>query len=178
MYNPDRSYCTLYSSGVSPSSAVMWLAFLHCTSMCVSLGLRPCHRGRLSRRSRPSRLRLDMAPSVLWGKYRDSASSWVVVVSFHFLSKSLFTKRLIIRCHAVGATTVLLIKPQISKEIRVNHATSKSGKQIKNSVDLVLKRSIPTERPPLVGEVSHNFCRYRVLRGQRNEFPRPLICIF
>jgi hypothetical protein len=32
-----------------------------------------------------------------------------------------------------------------------------------------------TERPPLVGEVSANFWGLRVLRGQRNEFPRPLI---
>jgi hypothetical protein len=27
-----------------------------------------------------------------------------------------------------------------------------------NSVALVRKRTIPTERPPLVGEVSDNFC--------------------
>jgi hypothetical protein len=27
-----------------------------------------------------------------------------------------------------------------------------------NSVALVIKRTIPTERPPLVGEVSANFC--------------------
>jgi hypothetical protein len=29
---------------------------------------------------------------------------------------------------------------------------------IKNSVALVCKRTIPTERPPFVGEVSANFC--------------------
>jgi hypothetical protein len=29
---------------------------------------------------------------------------------------------------------------------------------INNSVALVHKRTIPTERPPLVGEVSANFC--------------------
>jgi hypothetical protein len=46
-----------------------------------------------------------------------------------------------------------------------------------NSVAIVRKRTIPTERPPLVGEVSANFCGYRVLRGQRNEFPRPLISV-
>jgi hypothetical protein len=38
-----------------------------------------------------------------------------------------------------------------------------------NSVALVRKRTIPTERPPLVGEVSANFSGQRVLRGQRNE---------
>jgi hypothetical protein len=47
-----------------------------------------------------------------------------------------------------------------------------------NSVAVVRKRTIPTERPPLVGEVSANLCGYRVLRGQRNEFPRPLISFF
>jgi hypothetical protein len=42
-----------------------------------------------------------------------------------------------------------------------------------NSVVLVRKRTIPTERPPHVGEVSANFCGYRVSRGQRNGSPRP-----
>jgi hypothetical protein len=37
-----------------------------------------------------------------------------------------------------------------------------------NSVALVRERTIPTERPPLVGEVSAKFCGYRVLRGQRD----------
>jgi hypothetical protein len=46
-----------------------------------------------------------------------------------------------------------------------------------NTVALVRKRTIPTERPPLVGEVSANFCGKRVLRGQSNEFPRPLISV-
>jgi hypothetical protein len=32
-------------------------------------------------------------------------------------------------------------------------------------------RTIPTERPPLVGEVSANFSGWRVSRGQRNESP-------
>jgi hypothetical protein len=30
-----------------------------------------------------------------------------------------------------------------------------------------------TERPPLVGEISANFCGKRVSHGQRNRFPRP-----
>jgi hypothetical protein len=46
------------------------------------------------------------------------------------------------------------------------------------SVALVRKRTIPSEPPPLVGEVSVNFCGLRVLRGQRNKSPRPLISIF
>jgi hypothetical protein len=36
------------------------------------------------------------------------------------------------------------------------------------SVALVRKRTILTERPPLVDEVSANFCRQRVPRGQRD----------
>jgi hypothetical protein len=36
------------------------------------------------------------------------------------------------------------------------------------SVALVCEQTVLTERPPLVGEVSANFCRYRVLHGQRN----------
>jgi hypothetical protein len=51
-------------------------------------------------------------------------------------------------------------------------------KSVLNSVALVCKRTIPTERPPLVGEVSGNICGYRVLRGQHNEFPWPLISVF
>jgi hypothetical protein len=43
---------------------------------------------------------------------------------------------------------------------------------------LIRKRTMPTERPPLVGEVSANFCGYRVSRDQRNGFPRPLISVF
>jgi hypothetical protein len=42
-----------------------------------------------------------------------------------------------------------------------------------NSVALVREGTIPTERPPLVGEVSSNFCLYRVPRGQRNGSLRP-----
>jgi hypothetical protein len=47
-----------------------------------------------------------------------------------------------------------------------------------NSVALVRKRTIPTERPPLVGEFSASLCEQRVLRGQRNAIPRPLISVF
>jgi hypothetical protein len=40
-----------------------------------------------------------------------------------------------------------------------------------NSVALVRERIIPTELPLLFGEVSANFCGWKVLRGQRNGFP-------
>jgi hypothetical protein len=46
-----------------------------------------------------------------------------------------------------------------------------------NSVAVVRKRTIPTERPQLVGEISANLWRKRVLCGQRNEFPRLLISV-
>jgi hypothetical protein len=36
-----------------------------------------------------------------------------------------------------------------------------------NSVAWVYERNILTEKPPLIGEVSTNFCRQRVSRGQR-----------
>jgi hypothetical protein len=38
----------------------------------------------------------------------------------------------------------------------------------KNSMIWVRERTIPTERPPLVGEVIANFCGKRVPRGQRD----------
>jgi hypothetical protein len=38
---------------------------------------------------------------------------------------------------------------------------------------LMKKKTILTGRPPLVGEVSANFCGYRVPRGQRDGFLRP-----
>jgi hypothetical protein len=47
-----------------------------------------------------------------------------------------------------------------------------------NSVALVRKRTIPTERPPHDDEVSANFCGYRVSRGQRNGSPQLLISVF
>jgi hypothetical protein len=43
---------------------------------------------------------------------------------------------------------------------------------------VVRKRNIPTERPPLLNEVNANLCEQKELRGQRNEFPRPLISVF
>jgi hypothetical protein len=43
----------------------------------------------------------------------------------------------------------------------------------KISVALARERTMPTERPPHVGEVSANFCRQRMSHGQRNGSPRP-----
>jgi hypothetical protein len=48
-----------------------------------------------------------------------------------------------------------------------------SNGQTKHSVALVRERTIPTERQPLLGEVSANFCRQRVSRGQRDGSPQP-----
>ena len=46
------------------------------------------------------------------------------------------------------------------------------------SVALVRERTIPTERPPPVGEVSATFAGRGVSRGQRNGSPRPLNSVF
>jgi hypothetical protein len=65
------------------------------------------------------------------------------------------------------------------EDIHINTRIILIKKQRKtNSVALVLKRTIPTERPPLVGEVSANFSGKRASRGQRNESPRPFISVF
>jgi hypothetical protein len=48
------------------------------------------------------------------------------------------------------------------------HNTTTTTTTTNNSVDLVLERTIPTKRPPLVGEVIASFCGKRVLRGQLN----------
>jgi hypothetical protein len=42
-----------------------------------------------------------------------------------------------------------------------------------NSVVVIRDRTIPTERQPLIGEVSSKVCEQRVSRGQRNGSPRP-----
>jgi hypothetical protein len=42
-----------------------------------------------------------------------------------------------------------------------------------NPVAWVREWTIPTERPPLVGEVSANFCEYKVPRDQRDRSLRP-----
>ena len=55
------------------------------------------------------------------------------------------------------------------------NALSKVQYNHTHSVALVHERTIPTERPPPVGEVSANFFADRgVSRGQRNGSPRPI----
>jgi hypothetical protein len=49
--------------------------------------------------------------------------------------------------------------PSPACEIHVQTAIDKQTKT--NSVDLVREWTIPTEQPPLIGEVSANFCRLR-----------------
>jgi hypothetical protein len=72
-----------------------------------------------------------------------------------------------------GMHTVLVGKPEGKRSVgRRRHKTKL------NSVALVRERSMPTERPPLVGEVVPTFCGQRVSRGQRNVFPRSLISVF
>jgi hypothetical protein len=46
-----------------------------------------------------------------------------------------------------------------------------------DSVAIVRKGTILTERPQLVGEVNANFCGQGVSSGQRNGFPQPLISV-
>jgi hypothetical protein len=46
-------------------------------------------------------------------------------------------------------------------------------RNLANSVAWVRERTIPTERPPLVGEVNANFCGWRVPRGQGDGSLRP-----
>jgi hypothetical protein len=50
--------------------------------------------------------------------------------------------------------------------------------QLMNSVALVCERSISTERPPLVGEVSANSCGFSVLRDHRDGSPTAVFLVF
>jgi hypothetical protein len=45
-------------------------------------------------------------------------------------------------------------------------------------VALVRERTILTGRPPIVGEVSANFCELKVLRGQRNGYHGRFFSVF
>jgi hypothetical protein len=55
------------------------------------------------------------------------------------------------------------------------HPLNYSNRLLKNldSVAWVRERTIPIERPPLVGEVSANFCGYSMPRGEREGSLRP-----
>jgi len=58
--------------------------------------------------------------------------------------------------------TSIFNKSTTENKIKLNTPKTKWAKYTyvgkKNSVALVRERTIPTERPPLVGEVSANFC--------------------
>jgi hypothetical protein len=69
-------------------------------------------------------------------------------------------------------------KRKICKITVLWHPSASNREDIKTPWLLVRKRTIPTERPPLVSEVSANFSGQRVSRGQRNGFSRPLISVF
>jgi hypothetical protein len=58
-------------------------------------------------------------------------------------------------------------------EDRKRQNSHKTKKKKINSMVWVSERTIPTERPPLVGEVIANLCGYRVPRGQRDGSLRP-----
>jgi hypothetical protein len=60
----------------------------------------------------------------------------------------------------------------IAKETNSLHGTKQKTNKT-NSMVWVRERTIPTERPPLVGEVTANFCGQRVPRGQRDGFLWP-----
>ena len=66
------------------------------------------------------------------------------------------------------------------KPLQQGHKRQQTVSIHSSSVALVRERTIPTERPPPVGEVSANFffADTGVSRGQRNESPRPLISVF
>jgi hypothetical protein len=82
----------------------------------------------------------------------------------------LYTTNFLIYSHVRYIHSMLVVC--LSGNLRTRH------KKKLNSVALVCKRTILTERPPHVDEVSANFCGYSMSRGQRNGSPRLLICIF
>jgi hypothetical protein len=73
--------------------------------------------------------------------------------------------------YLVGAITDDKFHEQLNNCSRLKDASAQRSAQNR-------QRTIPTERPPLIGEVSANFSGYRVSHGQRNESPRPLISVF
>jgi hypothetical protein len=61
-------------------------------------------------------------------------------------------------------------------QVHRNNKVKKKKK--KNSMVWFRERTIPTVRPPLVGEVIANFCGYRVPRGQRDRSPLAVFSVF
>jgi hypothetical protein len=54
-----------------------------------------------------------------------------------------------------------------------SHLAWNRHKKRANSVALVRERTIPTQRPPLIGEVSANVCGHTISCGQHNGSLRP-----
>jgi hypothetical protein len=78
------------------------------------------------------------------------------------------------KCHSTDLRQFVVQQPDSCGKIYSNlEYTNKT-----NSVVLVRKRTVPTERPPFVGEVSAIFSEQRVSRGQQNESQRQLISVF
>jgi hypothetical protein len=75
--------------------------------------------------------------------------------------------------HPVARILSRLIEKPIFCERRFLLLTLYLKKTKLNSVTWVRERTIPSERPPLVGEVRGNFCGYRVPRSQRDGSLRP-----
>jgi hypothetical protein len=86
------------------------------------------------------------------------------------------TQKIFLLTTTSGGTSVRNLQ-HVSQVCEYSFQLASTGKEklkIKlNCVALVPEQTILTERPPLVTEVSANFCGYRVLRGQRNGSPRP-----
>jgi hypothetical protein len=74
---------------------------------------------------------------------------------------SILLKENRLKYSSVGTATSLTTELRFPLTYSTNQQTTKS-------VALVRERTIPTEQPPLVGEVSANVCGYRVSRGQHN----------
>jgi hypothetical protein len=70
----------------------------------------------------------------------------------------------------------LTVRFRICRKVQISQSyNNKSKSHLKNSVAWVRERTIPTELPPLVGEVSANFCLYRVPHGQLDGSLRPYL---
>jgi hypothetical protein len=80
-------------------------------------------------------------------------------------------------CHlaVIFTTHKKIISPLIN---RFNCARNLVIIQITNSVALVRKRALPTERPPLVGEVSANFLRVEDVAWSRQRIPTAVFSVF
>jgi len=65
----------------------------------------------------------------------------------------------ILQNHKLSRKNRSKVDYEFSKSEKDNKGTRRHGSRTKlNSVALVRERTIPTERPPPVGEVSANFC--------------------